>query len=518
MTNNLPLQIDYTSRDYESLKADLVKLINLKTNLGWTADNPSDIGTALLESFAYMGDIMSYYIDRVANELNVDTATRRKTLVNLGKLFGYRASGPTPANIALKFTNISTKTLDLPIGTQVLAALSSGDFREIYFETTQAALQLAPGGTVTLTAREGKTVNTDRPDLISPVTNKPLPTNLGISVGSGNQSFRLFDTDVVDNSIYVYVGQGVAFTSWSFVDSLLDSGPSALVFTTSIDESGYTYIEFGDGVNGAIPPAGQVISALYKTSAGVSGNVAIGAVSEVTFIPGNNVPEATTYLSVTNDSASYGGANGDNNTQLRQKVKAAISARRRAITLQDYESLTLLVPQVGKVKAVAGTFSSITLYIQSQDDGTVTPGIVSGLPTSSWNSIATNVVSYLADKIQIGTSITTQYPTYTPIYVTLTVTAKSNYKNLDISRAIRAAFINPGGLMAYENTTFGKDVAYSSVISTAQSIPGVESVIVNKLNTDNSASAPVTGIQIPDNQIATLPTANLIINVSGGLS
>jgi len=46
----------------------------------------------------------------------------------------------------------------------------------------------------------------------------------------------------------------------------------------------------------------------------------------------------------------------------------------------------------------------------------------------------------------------------------------------------------------------------------------VESVIVNKLNTDNSASAPVTGIQIPDNQIATLPTANLIINVSGGLS
>lgn len=518
MSNKLPVQIDYTSRDYDSLVTDLVNLVNVRTNAAWTADDPNDLGTVLLESFAYMGDIMSYYIDRVANELNVDTATRRQTLVNLGKLFGYRASGPTPANISLKFTNISSQNIDLPVGTQVLATLSSGEFTEIYFETTQAALQLAPGGTVTVTAREGKTVNTDRPDLISPVTNKPLPTNLGTSNGLSNQSFRLFDTEVVDNSVFVYVGQGVAFTSWSFSDSLLDNGPSDLVFTTSIDDRGYTYVEFGDGVNGAIPPAGQVISSLYKTSAGVAGNVAIGAVDEVTFIPGNNVPEATTYLSVTNEAPSFGGANGDDNSQIRQKVKAALSSRRRAITLKDYESLASLVPQVGRAKAVAGTFSSITLYLQSQNDGTVTPGIKDGSPTSSWTSMAAAVTAYLSDKVQIGTSINTQQPTYVPIYVTLTVTVGSNYKNTDVARSIRSAFINPGGLMAYENSSFGKDVSYSAVIATAQGIGGVQSVIINKLNIDNSSNAPVTGIQISDGQIATLPTANLIINVSGGLS
>ena len=118
MSNELPIQIDYTSRDYESILSDLRSLVNLRTNNAWAADDPSDLGTVLLESFAYMGDIMSYYIDRVANELSIDTATRRKTLVNLGLLYGYRVSGPTPATMEITFENISTTNIDIPVGTQ----------------------------------------------------------------------------------------------------------------------------------------------------------------------------------------------------------------------------------------------------------------------------------------------------------------------------------------------------------------------------------------------------------------
>ena len=177
MANEIPLQIDYTSKDYNSLLTDLTSLVNVRTNYAWTADDPSDLGTVILESFAYMGDIQSYYIDRIANELSVDTATRRKTLVDIGKLFGYRVSGPTPATVAIRFENVSDTVIDIPVGTQVLATLLYGDFTEVYFETTQSAVQLAAGDNVTLAAREGKTVNTDRPDLISATTNKPLPVN-----------------------------------------------------------------------------------------------------------------------------------------------------------------------------------------------------------------------------------------------------------------------------------------------------------------------------------------------------
>lgn len=518
MASDVPSQIDYTSRDYQALVEDLTSLVNVRTNYAWTADDPNDLGSILLESFAYMGDIMSYYIDRVANELSIDTAARRKTLVDLGKLYGYRVSGPTPARVNVVFENISEVSLDIPVGTQVLATLLYGDYTEVYFETIESATQLAPGDTVTLACQEGKTVNTDRPDLVSPTTNKPLPVNLGTSDGTAGQVVALIDLNIVDNSVIVYVGQGVAFTPWTYVESLTEAGPNQLVFTTNIDEDGSTSLEFGDGINGAIPPAGQVISALYRTSAGIAGNLNSGTVEEVTFIPGNTVPEAIGYLSVTNPTASFGGADGDDNDQIREKIKDAITTRRRAITLSDYAALATQVSTVGRAKAIAAVYSSVTLYLQTQNDDSVTPGTVSGTPTSSWTDLSASVSTYLSDKIPVGTTVSIQPPTYVDFYVTLDVVADAAYNNDDVEQNIRDAFLNPGGLFAYESVDFGQLVAYSAVMSKAFGIPGVRSVLINKLNTDNTSSASTAGVQLVNGQIPVLQTSNFIINVTGGLS
>lgn len=518
MANEIPSQIDYTSRDYVSLVEDLTSLVNVRTNYAWTADDPNDLGSILLESFAYMGDIMSYYIDRVANELTLDTAARRKTLVDIGRLYGYRVSGPTPSRMNVVFENISDQAIDIPVGTQVLATLLYGDFTEVYFETLTSATQLAPGDTVTLACQEGKTVNTDRPDLISPTTNKPLPVNLGVSDGTAGQVVPLIDTNIVDNSVIVYVGQGAAFTPWSYVESLTEAGPNQLVFTTNVEEDGTTSLEFGDGINGAIPPANQVISALYRISAGAAGNLNSGTVEEVTFIPGNNIPEAIGYLAVSNPSASFGGADGDDNDQIRAKVKNAITTRRRAVTLADYAALATQVPTVGRAKAVAAVYSAVTLYLQSQNDDSVTPGVVSGTPTNSWTELSAAVSAYLADKIPVGTTITVQPPTYVDLYVTLDVTAVSSYSNEDLEQELRDVFLNPGGLFAYENVTFGQLVPYSTVMAKAAGVPGVQSVVISKLNTDNSNSASTAGIQLTNGQIPVLQTTNLVINVTGGLS
>ena len=517
MSNELPFQIDYTSRDYDSLVSDLKGLVNLRTGNAWTAEDPNDLGTVILESFAYMGDILSYYIDRVANELSVETAARRQTLVNLGLLFGYRVSGPTPATIEVTFENISTSNIDIPIGTQVLASLQYGNYSEVYFETIDSATSLAPGGTVTLTCLEGKTVNTDKPNLISETNNKPLPVNLGNSTGRANQTLSLFDSGVVDNSVTVYVGQNASFTPWKFVDTLLEWGPTSLVFTTSIDEYGVTSIVFGDGVNGRIPPVGQAISALYKTSLGVAGNIAANTVEEVTFLPGNTLKAAVSYLSVTNGAASFGGADGDDLTQIRNKVKASIATRKRAITLADYENLTLLVPQVGRAKASSAVYTSVTLYVQSQNDGSVTPGLALGLPTAIWSAMSDNVKTYLEDKIPVGTTLTVLPPTYVELTVALTVNVKASYKAADVAKAVRAAFINSNGLFSYEKQAFGQDVSYASVIATAYNVDAVKNggaVTITKLNRLGDSSVAVAGVVLTDAEIAVLPTENLVITVN----
>ena len=369
------MQIDYTSRDFSALKQDLINLIKDRTNNNWDPTDYSDLGNVMVESFSYMGDIMSHYIDRAANETSVDTAIKRDTLLNFANLYGYKPSGPTPATVDVTFTNNSIYTVDLPVGTQVMAPLTYSAFNQAYFETVDYATAVEPGQTIVLACEEGKTVNTDRPDLIDPTYNKPLPSTIGTSTGATNQQIVILDMGIVDNSVTIYVGQGVSFTPWSYVDSLTDAGPYSAVFTTVQNTDGTTSVIFGDNVNGMIPASGQLISAVYKTSVGLSGNVVSGAIKELTFIPGNISPDAISYFSVTNSASAIGGADADNSSQLRTKIKAAIATRRRAVTLNDYEYLASQVSRVGKIKASAAVYSSINIYVEPQNDSSSTPGL-----------------------------------------------------------------------------------------------------------------------------------------------
>jgi hypothetical protein len=368
------MQIDYTSRDFESIKEDLITLIRTKTNSDWDPTDYSDLGYVLVEAFAYMGDIMSHYLDRIANETSIDTAIQRSTLLSLAKLYNYKPSGPTPAEIYVTFTNVGLASIDIPVKTQVLAPLSYGPYSTVYFETIESATALAPGAVITLKAVEGKTVNTDRPDLIDSTYNKALPSNLGTSNGTENQGFLIVDANVIDSSITVYVGQGLAFSLWTYVDTLLEYGPTDSVFTTEQNQNGTVTVIFGDGINGAIPTASQLISATYKTSVGVAGNIKSNSITEITFIPGNTDPQALTYLTASNIAPSYGGADADDFTQIREKIKAAVSTRRRAVTLQDYSELASLVSQVGKTKAASSVYSAVNIYVQTQEDNSAAPG------------------------------------------------------------------------------------------------------------------------------------------------
>lgn len=517
MSNNPPYPIDYTSRDFAALREDLIRLVRSRTGLQWQANDPSDIGVALIEAFSYMGDVVNYYLDRVANEAFIDTATKRQTLLNLSSLFGYRPSGPIPADLAVTFTNTGTTAIDLPIGTQVVAPLQYGDFTEVYFETTQAVTQLEPEASVIVSTKEGKAVNTDRPDLIDPATNTAIPAVLGTSSGSPNMSFALPDTGIVDGSVEAFVGQGVAFTPWTYVDSLLEWGPYDQVFTVRLNADETTSVVFGDGFNGAIPAPQQLISASYRTSLGAAGNIVSGQVTEVTFIPGNIDPNVRESLLVTNTSPASGGADADDNTYIRSKLKRAIAARNRAVTLSDYESLAVLVSGVGRAKAVANTYSSITLYVQPTNDFTATPGIESdGTPTSSMLSLQTKVEDYLLDRAPVNTTVTVLPPEYVDLNIILIVGVSDAYRREDVKKAIsRALLDSTRGLFSYYRYGFGSTVALSDVITAATLINGVVSVTVQTL--DKLGGTGAANVVLTEGQIPHLAAEHLEIDVVGGI-
>lgn len=61
---------------------------------------------------------------------------------------------------------------------------------------------------------------------------------------------------------------------WPLVSSLADAGARDRVFTVTTDPGGKTVVQFGDGLHGACPPAGNKIAVTYRSGSGASGNVA----------------------------------------------------------------------------------------------------------------------------------------------------------------------------------------------------------------------------------------------------
>lgn len=101
---NTPISVDYTGRDYYAIRSELIKRVQERVP-DWQGSDPNDFGLALVEAFSYMGDLVNYYIDRVANETYLLTATQRESLLNLAATYGYRPANYVSATVDLNITS-----------------------------------------------------------------------------------------------------------------------------------------------------------------------------------------------------------------------------------------------------------------------------------------------------------------------------------------------------------------------------------------------------------------------------
>jgi predicted phage baseplate assembly protein len=92
-------------------------LQNLKTR------EDDDFSIALLDAAATMGDVLTFYQERIANESYLRTATERRSLLELGRLIGYELRPGVAASAFLAFTMDDTagapQETTVDIGTKV---------------------------------------------------------------------------------------------------------------------------------------------------------------------------------------------------------------------------------------------------------------------------------------------------------------------------------------------------------------------------------------------------------------
>jgi uncharacterized phage protein gp47/JayE len=472
-------QVDYTAKDFSSIKDELISVI--KTSIkDWDSSNESDFGLALVNAFAYMGDLMSYYIDRVANEANIQTTTQLDNLINFAETYGYSPSGPVPSNMYATIYNNTGSLISLPIGTQLKVTPSTGPYSTVYFELVSASSNIANGSnTGPVVFSQVLTSNTAEVGGLD-TSYYALPVTLGTSDGYAYQEFNITTPGVIDGSVVVWVGQSAALTKWSYVDNLIDYGSSDKVYTTKVKEDGTTLILFGDGINGAVPNSGDPISATYQTSYGSYGNLSASDISsaKLSYVPGfSSVPAGLTVTA--SSSASAGGADMEDLSQLRINIQNAMKTRNRAVTLSDYPLLAVLVPGVARASAIASVYTNINLYIQPYSDGTATPGIstIGVADPLKMPALINSVKNYVSTRCPINTVVTVNSPTYVPIFMKLNVTVADNYRALDVKIKIADRLLNVNtGAFSYNGYGFGDDIYQADIYRLLMSTPGVTNV------------------------------------------
>lgn len=495
--------IDYTDKDYSSFRADLLAAIpNYLPE--WSDQSPGDFGVVLIELFSYIGDILSYYGDRIANEAYLATAVQRSSVLKLAALIDYRPSDNTAASTVLSIgiKNGAGVTI-LPKGTQ-FSTQADPNNPAVIFETTQDLSFVANTSGSTRYTETDDSSPARSIEVVQGVT----VTNeaLGNSQGIADQVFTLFQSPVIEGSVQVYVDEGDTPQPWTFFDHLTDAAPTDPAFTTFTDDNNIVNVVFGDGTNGRIPNPQAIISATYRVGGGQVGNVGAHAIIQILAVQPN-------IISVDNPNPAVGGADAESVDHIRAQAPKSLTAINRAVTLGDYAALALKVPSVAKAKATASIFTNITLYIHPA--GGYLPATNLGTIVTAMAPMLTNPPNnngYLDDKKMIGATVTVLPPQYAgstgylPVHIAMTVTVLPQYSRDVVQQVILAAINN---LLSFDKVDFGMRITQSSLYHTVMAVEGVDFLVLNELRREDQTAGSVQDVFANDNEIPNLATVSI---------
>ena len=98
MTNIQKPLIKYTSRDFESIKTDLIEFAKRYYPDSYKDFNEASFGSLMIDSVSYIGDILSFYLDYQANESFLSTAVEFANVRKLAEQNGYKIKGPSTSS------------------------------------------------------------------------------------------------------------------------------------------------------------------------------------------------------------------------------------------------------------------------------------------------------------------------------------------------------------------------------------------------------------------------------------
>jgi hypothetical protein len=426
MTKLKNVPINYTSRDFETIKQDLVDHAKRYYPETFQDFNEAGFGSLMLDTVAYVGDILSFYADYQASEAFTDTASEFNNLVSLGKQTGFKLKrNPASQGIATFFIMVPADSTGqapdaryIPILKRDTSMISTSGAKFVLNED----VNFLNGDTVV--ARVDTT--TGEPTYFAiknygSVSSGEL-TSTSVSVGAFEKFREVFVaepnitqiTSIVDSAGHEYyevdyLTQNVIFRSIANRDATTrELAPEILKpmvvprrFTTEQNLTGMK-VQFGSGIeeedssNRVLDPSSVAVKMYAKPyisdvemdpskllSSDTMGVCPSDTLLKITYlkntakdinINANSLTSVTSpilefvdiasldpsivrsvrnSIESTNSSPITGGTSSPNVEDLRREVQNTFSNQRRAVTLQDYETLGYAMPpKFGSLKRI----------------------------------------------------------------------------------------------------------------------------------------------------------------------
>jgi len=132
------VSIDYRIGTYANFREGMIQAIARQPELaGWTARDGGDYGIALLEMWAYVADILTFYQERIASEAFLRAALLDESVLRLARLLDYRPAPGKAAETYLAFRAEEDAKVAVPVGLRV-QSVPGQDERPQKFETLES--------------------------------------------------------------------------------------------------------------------------------------------------------------------------------------------------------------------------------------------------------------------------------------------------------------------------------------------------------------------------------------------
>ena len=137
---NVVKQVNYLNKDFSDFRDNLIEFAKVYFPNTYNDFNESSPGMMFIEMAAYVGDVLSYYIDSQFRESLLAYAEEKRNVYNIAQSFGYKPNVTAPSSVVLDvFQTVPALNekpderyaLNVKAGTQVISTSTGTTFRTL---------------------------------------------------------------------------------------------------------------------------------------------------------------------------------------------------------------------------------------------------------------------------------------------------------------------------------------------------------------------------------------------------